>query len=84
MVLSNTDESEITRDYSTSEFDQKRQTANLNTENIKAAARAVDTFINNNLITLNNQLPEPFKTRATQKQKLLLLKFVVSRLELKQ
>lgn len=82
MTLSTTEQDRIAIDYSNAEFVGPNLPANLNRDDIKAAANALDTFITDNLVAINNALPLPFRTTATQPQKLRLFKFVVARLEL--
>lgn len=46
---------------------------------LKAAVDALDVFLNNNAVVINNTLPEPFKTVASIEQKAVLLAGVVLR-----
>lgn len=57
-------------------FVEKGDMATLNTDDIKAAVDATDTWIDNNQVSFNAALPEPFKTNATQEQKTLMLVYV--------
>ena len=57
-------------------FVERGATATLNTEDIKAAVDATDTWIDNNQAPFNTALPEPFKSTATSDQKTLMFVYV--------
>lgn len=52
-------------------------TATMTTVDIKVAFAAVDAWVDDNQISYNSALPEPFKSTATAEQKAMLLCFVV-------
>ncbi len=83
MVLTKSEETKIKKDFSREGYEVKKQTATLNTDEIIAAAKTLDTFMTDNIVKINNVLPLRFQSIATQQQKLKLLKIVVSQLELK-
>jgi len=45
---------------------------------LDAAVDAIWDWMSNNMVSLNNGLPEPFKSRATTDQKFLLLTIMAS------
>lgn len=46
--------------------------------NLKDAIDAIDLFMDNNALTINNAFPQPFRSNATVEQKAVLLSGVVA------
>lgn len=45
-------------------------------DDIKAAIDAVDQWFENNLVALNQALPQPFRGQASDQQKAILLSYI--------
>jgi hypothetical protein len=73
------DRKQASRAFIEKVFVQQNQTAIVDTAGLKAAIDAVDDWVDANLTSFNNSLPEPFKSRASVAQKASVLSFVVSK-----
>lgn len=50
---------------------------------VRAAYNALDQFLSDNAVAINNTLPATFKANATQTQKAILLMYVITKRYLK-
>ena len=57
----------------------RRDAISISRQDLLAAIVALDTFMNDNAISLNNSLPEASKMNLTTDQKAELLKFVITK-----
>lgn len=73
-VLSDADRAATMREWVRDAY--RDATANMSTEDIRAAINAVDDWTESNQASFNTALPEPFKSTATAKQKAQMLSFV--------
>ncbi len=80
MPLDSTQTNETMRAFAREVFAEAGQTANVDTNAIEAAVAGVVTFIEANTVAINNILPEPFKSRATDAQKRHLVGLVAAKL----
>ena len=71
---------ETVRAFARQVFVESGYTANVGTDDIEAAVRAIVSFIEGNTIAVNNALPEPFKSTATTAQKRHLVGVVAAKL----
>ena len=69
MPITDQEAAEASRELATKIFVELKQTANLTTDDIKAAVNDLVAFIESNAVAINNQIPEPVKSNLTVPQK---------------
>lgn len=79
MALTDEDLKVALRSYIQTAYTQMGDIATLTTADIKAAAQALDTWLDDNAATINSILPQPFRGTATPGQKALILAFTALR-----
>lgn len=77
MALTDEQRKQGARRWTQKVFVEQGETAMLDTNNIKAAFDAADTWVEANQASFNQSLPEPFKSTATLQQKSVLMAYVV-------
>lgn len=78
-ILDDKDRQEQARKWARKIFVELKNVGNLNHDDIRSAASAIDDFLEAKEIQINNILPEPFKSTASADAKLYLLALVALR-----
>lgn len=77
-VLSNTDRQALWAKFMSDESG-RGNSIDTNKPDLRAAVDAIDNWIDSNITSFNNAIPEPAKTNLTAKQKYELFKIIADR-----
>lgn len=80
MPITEDQKNEALREFIKDLYVDLNTTANMTTDDIKAAVTSMVVFIENNAAAINNNIPEPAKSNATNAEKRYILALAAMKL----